>query len=121
MEVLFFNNFEGKIVEDWDQIPESSFLGGGRFSKPQLIELFQCFHLSAEYLDDDLWRLSLSSTKKIVGSSDETLKNIAVNWALSPSWQGININTIDLAGHLLELKHNYIGQSSPNGIWLLFG
>ena len=120
MEVLFFNNAGRKPVSCWEEVSEESMLGGGRFSKAQIIDLLSCMDLSVEQIGMNIWKFGEKSVERFVETSDELLKDFAVKWSECDSWAGIDINTMDFAGHLLEIKHSYLSQVNPSEIWLLF-
>ena len=120
MDVLFFNNIDRRMFSGWSEITEDLLLGGGRISKLQIIDLLRCLDLNVETVSENLWKLTAISTEKFATINDETLKDAGVTWSECESWAGVDVNAMDLAGHLLEIKYSYINQSNPTDIWLLF-
>ena len=119
MDVTFFAAFSDCDYSRFEEIPESSFLGGGNFSKDQISDLLSCFRCSSSALSDSLWLLPLSFSETLTKVDDEALKNIAVHWSNEASWENTNVNAMDLAGHVLELKYSYL-QHSDKRMFALF-
>jgi len=103
----------------FEEVPVSSFLGGGSFTKDQIGELLSCFKCTSSALSDCLWLLPLSFSEELATIDNETLKGIAVYWSDESSWENTNVNAMDLAGHLLEIKYAYL-QHSDKRIFALF-
>ncbi len=120
MEALFFKNDEELPIESWGDIPEEFILGGGSFSKDSISEMFECVGLEAEELTKDLWKLTLESTVKFTSLSDESLKDFGVHWSNCNSLSSEEVNPMDLAGHLLEIKFNSNQLGNLKNIWVLF-
>ena len=119
VDVTFFaakNNCDFSRLEE---IPESSILGGGNFTKNNIGDLLSCFKCASSALSDSLWLLPLSFSEELAIIDDEWLKTIAVHWSDDGSWENINVNSVDLTGHLLELKYAYL-QHSDKRIFALF-
>ncbi|WP_019028231.1 hypothetical protein [Colwellia piezophila] len=119
MDVTFFAAKNDCDFSSIEEVPESSILGGGNFTKEQIGDLLSCFKSASSALTDKLWLLPLNFSEELAIIDDEQLKNIAVHWSDEGSWGNININTMDLAGRLLEIKYNYL-QHSDERIFVLF-
>lgn len=119
MDVTFFAENEDCDLNSFEEVPENSILGGGRFTKDQISDLLGCFKCSGSTLSDKLWIFSTSFSESIATIDDEKLKNLAVHWSNEPSWNNTNVNSMDLAGHLLELKYAYLSHSNER-IFALF-
>jgi hypothetical protein len=117
MEAIFFTMEDGHSVNSFDDIAESSILGGGHFSKDQISELLDCFRSSSSVQSDNLWLLSSNFSESLSGLNADGLKDIAVNWSIENSWESTNVNSIDLAGHLLELKYAYSTSNTRICVW----
>ena len=119
MDVTFFAEKEGCCLNSFEEVPEDSILGGGRFTKDQINDLLGCFKCSVSALSDNLWIFSISFSETITTIDDEQLKNVAVHWSDEYSWDNTNVNSMDLAGHLLELKYAYLSHSNKR-VFALF-
>lgn len=119
MDVTFFAAQSDCDYSHYKEIPESSILGGGNFTKDQIGDLLSCFKCTSSALSDSLWLFPLSFSEEVATMDDETLKGIAVHWSDECSWGTISVNAIDLAGHLLELKYAYL-QHSDKRIFAFF-
>ncbi len=118
MDVTFFTEIDNFSLNNFDEIPEGSILGGGRFTKDNISELLGCFKSGSTTQTDNLWLLSTNFSETLSTIDDESLKDIAVHWSYESSWDNIDVNAMDLAGHLLELKYAY--SNSSKRIWVLF-
>jgi hypothetical protein len=119
VDVTFFAEKEGCDLNSFEEIPENSILGGGRFTKNQIGDLLGCFKCSASALSNNLWILPTNFSENLAVIDDEELKNVAVNWSDEHSWVNTNVNSMDLAGHLLELKYAYLSHSNKR-VFALF-
>ncbi len=119
MDVTFFAANSDCDYSRFEELSESSILGGGFFTKEQISDLLSCFKCIGFALSDCLWLLPLNFSEALVTIDDEVLKGIAVNWSDEISWENTDINSMDLAGHLLELKYAYL-QHSDKRIFALF-
>lgn len=119
MDVIFFAAQSDCDYSHSKEVPESSILGGGDFTKDQIGDLLSCFKCTSSALSDSLWLFPLSFSEEVATMDDETLKGIAVHWSDESSWQQTNVNASDLAGNLLELKYAYL-QHSDKRIFALF-
>lgn len=119
MDVTFFAAKSDCDYSRFKEIPESSILGGGNFTKDQIGDLLSCFKCTSSALSDRLWLLPINFSEEIATIDDERLKDIAVHWSDEGSWGKTNVNSMDLAGHLLELKFSYL-QHSDKRIFALF-
>ena len=118
MDVTFFTDVDGCSFNCFDEIPEDSIIGGGNFTKDNISELLACFQTGSSTQSDKLWLLSINFSETLSLIDDESLKDIAVHWSDESSWENTNVNAMDLAGHLLELKCGY--SNSSDRIWVLF-
>jgi hypothetical protein len=119
VDLTFFAAMGDCTVSSFDEIPENSILGGGRFSKEHIGDLLSLFTYSSSALSDNLWLLPISFSEDMDIIDDEKLKDIAVYWSEEVSWENTNVNSMDLAGHLLGLKYAYL-QHSDKRIFALF-
>ena len=119
MDVTFFAAKDDCDFSSFDEIPEASILGGGNFSKEHVGDLLSCFQSASSALSDKLWLLPISFSEELAIIDDEKLKNIAVHWSDEGSWENTNVNAMDLAGHLFELKNAFL-QHSNKRIFALF-
>ncbi len=119
LDVTFFAAISDCDYSSFEEISESSILGGGFFTKNQISDLLGCFNCTSSALSDCLWLLPLNFTEAITTIDDEVLKDVAVNWSDEVSWENTDVNSMDLAGHLLELKYAYL-QHSDKRIFVLF-
>ncbi len=119
MDVTFFAEKEDCDLNSFEEVPEGSILGGGCFTKEQIDDLLGCFDCSASTLSDNLWLLPTIFSELLVTIDDEQLKNAAVHWSDEHSWVNTNVNSMDLAGHLLELKYAYLSHSNKR-VFALF-
>ena len=104
MDVTFFAEKEECDLNCFEEVPEISILGGGSFTKEQIGGLLGWFKCSASALSVNLWIFSTSFSENLAVIDDEQLKNVAVNWSDEHSWENTNVNSMDLAGYLLEPK-----------------
>ena len=118
MDVTFFTEVDDNAFKSSDDIPDDSILGGGRFTKDNISELLGCFKSGSSAQTDNLWLLSVSFSETLSIIDDEKLKKIAEHWSEESSWENTNVNEIDLANHLLELKYSY--SNSSKRIWGFF-
>jgi hypothetical protein len=118
VDVTFFTEVEDNSFNSFDEIPEDSILGGGRFTKDNISELLGCFKSGSSAQTDNLWLLSISFSETLSIIDDESLKNIAVHWSEESSWENTDVNPTDLENHLLELKYSY--SHSSKRIWVFF-
>ena len=119
MDVTFFAEKEDFELNNFEEVPEGSILGGGCFTKEQIVDLLCLFNCSASTLSDKLWILPTSFSERLVMIEDEQLKNAAVHWSVEYSWKNTNVNSMDLAGHLLELKYAYLSHLNKR-VFVLF-
>ena len=119
MDVTFFAANNDCDFSSFKDIPESSILGGGNFTKNHIGDLLSCFKCSSSALSDSLWLLPISFSEELATIDDNRLKDIAIYWSDEGSWENKKVNTIDLAGHLLELKYAYL-QHSDKRIFAIF-
>ena len=119
MDVKFFAAKSDCDYSKFEELSESSILGGGFFTKDQVSDLLSCFKCAGSPLSDCLWLLPLNFSEALVIIDDEVLIGIAVNWSEEASWENTCVNSMDLAGHLLELKYAYL-QHSDKRIFALF-
>ena len=119
MDVTFFAAKDDCDFSSFEEIPEASILGGGNFTKEHVGDLLSCFKSASSALSDNLWLLPISFSEELAIMDDEKLKNIAVHWSDEVSWENTNVNSMDLAGHLFELKNAYL-QHSNKRIFALF-
>ena len=118
MDVTFFTEVDDFSFNSFVEIPEDSILGGGRFTKDNISELLNCFKSGSSTQTDNLWLLSTTFSETLSIIDNESLKDIAVHWSDESSWGNTDVNAMDLAGHLLELKYAY--SNSSKRIWVLF-
>jgi len=119
VDVTFFAAKVDCDFSRFEEIPEDSILGGGIFTKDHIGDLLSCFRSASSALSDNLWLLPISFTEELALIDDEDLKNISVHWSDESSWKDTNVNSMDLAGHLLEIKYAYL-QHSNKRIFALF-
>lgn len=119
MDVTFFAANNDCDFSQFKEIPESSILGGGNFTKDHIGDLLSCFKSASSALSDSLWLLPISFSEELSIIDDESLKGMAVHWSDEGSWANTSVNSMDLAGHLLELKYAYL-QHSDKRIFALF-
>ncbi|MEI6893131.1 MAG: hypothetical protein V5789_00540 [Colwellia sp.] len=119
MDVTFFAASNDCDYSSFEEILESSILGGGNFTKDHIGDLLSCFKCASSALSDNLWLLPISFSEELAIIDDERLKVIAVHWSEEGSWENTNVNSMDLVGHLLELKYAYL-QYSDKRIFALF-
>lgn len=119
MDVTFFASKADCDVSCFEEIPEGSIIGGGHFNKALIGDLLSCFNCAGSTLSDCLWLLPINFSEELSTIDDNKLKNISVDWADESSWGNKNVNAMDLAGHLLELKYGYL-QHSDKRIFVLF-
>ncbi len=119
MDVTFFAANNDCDFSSFEEVPESSILGGGNFTKDQIGDLLSCFKCVSSALSDSLWLLPLSFSEELAIIDDEKMKAIAVHWSDEGSWGNTNVNSMDLVGHLFELKYAYL-QHSDKRIFALF-
>jgi hypothetical protein len=118
MDVTFFTEVDDNAFNSFDDIPEDSILGGGSFTKDNISELLGCFKSGSSAQTDNLWLLSVSFSERLSIIDDESLKSIAEHWSEESSWGNSDVNSIDLANNLLELKYSY--SNSSKRIWVFF-
>ncbi|KGJ97366.1 hypothetical protein [Colwellia psychrerythraea] len=118
MQATFFTKTADDSCNHIEEIPEETILGGGQFTKDNISELLSCFKSGSSAQTDNLWLLSISFSETLSTIDDESLKEIAGHWSDESSWLNTDVNTTDLAGHLLELKYAYT--NSDERIWILF-
>ncbi|QTH71614.1 hypothetical protein [Pseudoalteromonas xiamenensis] len=119
MDVTFFAATSDCDYSSFEEISESSILGGGFFTKEQISDLLGRFNCTSSAQSDCLWLLPLNFTEAIASIEDEVLKDVAVQWSDEISRENTDVNSMDLAGHLLELKYAYL-QHSDKRIFALF-
>ena len=119
LNVTFFAAKSSCDYSRFEEIPESSMLGGGSFTKDQIGDLLSCFKCTSSALSDCLWLLPLSFSEEVATINDDKLKDIAEHWSDESSWGNTSVNAIDLADHLLTLKYAYL-QHSDERIFALF-
>lgn len=119
MDVTFFAAKVDCDTSSFEEVPEASTLGGGCFTKEHFGDLLSCFKSASSALSDNLWLLPISFSEELAIIDDEKLKSIAVHWSDEGSWEDTNVNSMNLAGHLLELKYAYL-QHSNKRIFTLF-
>ena len=119
MDVTFFAAKSDCDFSSFEEVPESSILGGGNFTKDHIGDLLSCFKCASSALSDSLWLLPLSFSEELAIIDDEKLKTIAAHWSDEASWESTNVNPMDLVGHLLEIKYAYL-QHSDQRIFALF-
>ncbi|MBO9491820.1 hypothetical protein J7384_15780 [Endozoicomonas sp. G2_1] len=119
MDVTFFAANSDCDYSRFEEISESSILGGGFFTKDQISDLLSCFKCASSAQSDCLWLLPLNFSEALATIDDEALKDIAVHWSDEVSWENTDVNSMDLAGHVLELKYAYL-QHSDKRIFALF-
>ena len=119
MDVTFFAEKEGCDLNSFEELQEHSILGGGRFTKNQISDLLSCFKCSPSTLSDNLWIFPTNFSEELATIDDEKLKEMAVHWSDEHSWENTNVNSMDLAGHLLELKYAYLSHSNKR-VFALF-
>lgn len=119
MNVTFFAAKSDCDYSHFNEIPESSILGGGNFTKDQIGDLLSCFKCTSSALSDNLWLFPLSFSEEVATIDDETLKGLAVQWSDESSWGSSSVNVKELASHLLALKYAYL-QHSDKRIFALF-
>lgn len=121
MEVAtFFNGSTETSVTSFNDISEESLLSVGRFSKEQIADLFSCLEFQVEKLSASFWALNLKTSNKFSSIEDEKLMNVGVLWSDCGSWDDTPVNSMDLAGCLLELKYNLLKQNEQKCILVLF-
>ncbi len=119
VDVIFFAAKSECDYSRFEEVSDSAVLGGGLFTKDQIGDLLSCFKCTSSALSDNLWLLPLSFSEELATIDDETLKDIAVHWSVEGSWENTNVNAMDLAGHVLELKYAYL-QHADKRIFALF-
>ncbi len=119
MDVIFFAAKSDCDYSNFKEVPESSILGGGNFTKDQIGDLLSCFKCTSSALSDSLWLFPLSFSEEVAILDDESLKGIAQHWSDESSWAQTSVNASDLASHLLALKYAYL-QHSDKRIFALF-
>ena len=117
MNVTFFTA-DDCYINSIDEIPEEAIIGGGIFTKNNISELLGCFKSGSTTQTDKLWQLSVNFSEKLSTIDQESIKELAVNWSEESSWRNKDINSRDLADHLLALKYGY--SNSSQRIWVLF-
>jgi hypothetical protein len=118
VDVTFFTEVDDNAFKSSDDIPDDSILGGGRFTKDNISELLECFKSGSSAQTDNLWLLSVNFSETLSIIDDESLKNIAEHWSEESAWENTDVNAVDLANHLLELKYSY--SNSSKRIWVFF-
>ena len=119
LDVIFFAANNDCDFSSFEDIPESSILGGGNFTKDHIGDLLSCFKCASSALSDSLWLLPLSFSEELATINDNKRKDIAGYWSEAGSWENTKGNSMDLVGHLLELKYAYL-QHSDKRIFALF-
>ncbi len=121
MDTTFFRAPINCKASEFRDIPEEAILVGGLFSKAHVADMLSCANCKPTNTDANLWQLPIEFSSYLADSNDEALKWDGVKWSELESWSGTDINSMDLAGHLLELKHSYLtSESNGNYIWCLF-
>jgi hypothetical protein len=118
MNATFFTEADDCSFSRLDEVPETSILGGGNFSKDNIGELLCCFISGSSTQNDNLWLLSSSFSERLSTVDTEGLKQLAVNWSYESSWEDTEVSPVALAGHLSEIKYAYSG--SDQRIWVFF-
>ena len=119
MDVTFFAANNDCDYSSFEEVPESSILGGGNFTKDHIGDLLSCFKCTSSALSDSLWLLPINFSEELAIIDDERLKTIGGHWSEENSWENTNVNPMDLVGHLLALKYAYL-QHSDKRIFALF-
>jgi hypothetical protein len=119
VDVTFFAAKVDCDCSCFEDIPEDSILGGGNFTKDHIGDLLSCFKSVSSALSDNLWLLPINFTEELAIIDDEKLEDIAVYWSEEGSWRDENVNSMDLAGHLIAIKYAYL-QHSDKRIFALF-
>jgi len=119
VDLVFFAEKSDCDYSCFEEVPESSLLGGGFFTKDQISDLLSCFKCASSALSDCLWLLPLSFSEELATIDDEKLKELGVYWLDESSWENTHVNAMDLTGHLLEIKYAYL-QHSDKRIFVLF-
>lgn len=107
MDAIFFVSTNSLTVDRFEDIQDGCIIGCGVFSKDNITDLLRLLDDSLVY-EGNCWLLPYETTKVLINSDDEQIKNIASNWSELNSWVNVAINSMDLAGHLFELKYNYV-------------
>jgi len=119
MNVTFFAANNDCDYSCFNEVPESSIMGGGDFTKDQIGDLLSCFKCTSSALSDSLWLFPVSFSEEVAILDGESLKGIAQHWSHESSWEQTNVNALELADHLLALKYAYL-QHSDKRIFALF-
>jgi hypothetical protein len=122
LEVTFFTLDSAVEIKSFSDLEEDAIIGGGRFSKEQILDLLRCV-CSQESLplsESNLWLVPLSFNQYFSAASDEEVMELAASWGDMPSWKDVDVNPMDLAGHLLEISYGYRSNKlNHSKIWFL--